>query len=165
MDKLKQPFWFGLPVYAWVAGAVALVAGVAYFGFFAKAGGSNTDQTSDPTASDDGTYPYPTGVGAVVPPAPAFDNNSFRFIGPPTRTDTFMQPQPVTTPTAALVVNTGRTRATSAPAPVYLSSGGTSLGVKRAGPGLVAAANRLADRIKAVATGTPPHQRMGGPQA
>jgi len=112
IDKLKAPFWFGLPVYAWVAGAVALVAGIGYFGFYARASaGTAAPQVAD-SGSADTVNPFPAdpgGVGAAVPPSPVFDNNG-TVIGTSTSPSYLQQQsQPIQTPTQVLVQSSNNT--------------------------------------------------------
>lgn len=111
IEKLKAPFWFGLPVYAWVAGAVALVAGAGYFFFYARAGTSSAVPQLDASAGNTDLAPYPDpGGGLPVPPTPSFDPN-----GPPIPYSggvTYLTAQPGANPTSTLV-STGTTHATS----------------------------------------------------
>lgn len=80
MEKLKAPFWFGLPMYAWVAGGVALVAAAGYFFFFAKSTGLQSAQDAmgaDPSQPDNNPLPYPDpGAGGYPPPAPALHGST-----------------------------------------------------------------------------------------
>lgn len=112
IDKLKAPFWFGLPVYAWVAGAVALVAGAGYFFFYARAGGTSVTPQTDSAANNTDLTPYPDpGGGSLpVPPSPVFDPN-----GAPIAYSggvSYLSAQPGANPTSTLVAS-GTTHATS----------------------------------------------------
>lgn len=92
IEKLKAPFWFGLPGYAWLVGGVALVGGAAYFLFFRGSGSSTATSTPQSTATpaldNSGVLsPYGSG-GTTPPPSPAFDPNGSIIppgpTGPPT---------------------------------------------------------------------------------
>lgn len=112
IDKLKAPFWFGLPLYAWVAGAVALVAGAGYFMFYAKASGAaavpQLDSASDST--DLTPYPDPGSGAGPVPPSSVFDQSG--PLPPVPVGNTTLTAQPSSNPTSTLVA-AGTTHATS----------------------------------------------------
>jgi hypothetical protein len=115
LDKLKRPFWFGLPLYAWLAGGAALVLGVGYFAFFARSQAAATAQTDgsvDPTLN-----PYPStdpGAGSAVPPSPAFSPSGEVIYTQPS--PAYLTPSPpIYTPTSTAVATAGPRIITSAP--------------------------------------------------
>ena len=79
IEKLKAPFWFGLPGYAWLAGVVALVGGGAYF-LMHRSPGSTGAAQGLPVLDNSGVLnPYPSGGGTPVPPGNPISPNG----GPP----------------------------------------------------------------------------------
>ena len=74
IEKLKAPFWFGLPGYAWLVGGIALVGGAIYF-LKSRSSAAATAQ-STPAVDNSGVLnPYPSGGGTPVPPSSPIDPN------------------------------------------------------------------------------------------
>ena len=77
MDKLKAFLTkqgpFGLPVYAYVLGAVALVGGIWYFKSQSASATTTAPQTNYPASSTPLPYPDPGSGAAGIPPSSAFD--------------------------------------------------------------------------------------------
>jgi hypothetical protein len=107
LERLKQPFWFGLPLYAWVAGGAALALGLGYFAFFARAQAAATTPQTD-TSGGSPLNPYPStdpGAGATVPPATSFDPAGAVVYTQPS--PAYLTPSdPVYIPTAAVTSGT-----------------------------------------------------------
>lgn len=85
IEKLKAPFWFGLPGYAWLAGVVALVGGGLYFYTHRSSSATSAAQNlAAPVLDNSGVLnPYPSGGGTPVPPSNPIDPNG---AGPPPST-------------------------------------------------------------------------------
>ncbi len=67
---------FGLPVYAYVGGAIALIGGIWYFKTQNTGTASTAPQVNASTATDAPPYPYPGGGGVPIPPNPPFTTPS-----------------------------------------------------------------------------------------
>ena len=76
IEKLKAPFWFGLPGYAWLVGGLALAGGAVYFLFFRGTGSSTATASPQTTQAASGMIdPYASGGGTPVPPTNPIDPN------------------------------------------------------------------------------------------
>jgi hypothetical protein len=72
---------FGLPMYAYVGGAVALIGGIWYFRTHNTGPATAAPQVNASTATDAPPYPYPGGGGVAVPPTPPFSTGSTSATG------------------------------------------------------------------------------------
>ena len=86
IEKLKAPFWFGLPGYAWLVGGLALAGGAVYFFMHrgTSAATATPQSTGTPALDNSGVLnPYANGGGTPVPPSNPIDPNG---AGPPPST-------------------------------------------------------------------------------
>ncbi len=121
---------FGLPVYAYVGGAVALIGGIWYFKTHNTGAATVAPQTvANPVTDTTGTaappMPFPSGSGAPVPPSPAFSTGS-----PTDSSAAFALPNWVpkfyrdpTTGAVYLITQTGKIHLTPADWAAYVAQG------------------------------------------
>jgi hypothetical protein len=95
---------FGLPVYAYVGGAVALIGGIWYFKTHNTGNATVAPQTNANPVTDAITpppvVPFPSGTGTPVPPSPTFTTpgvGSASTTALPTSTANFIPTVPVAT--------------------------------------------------------------------